>query len=47
MADKRDYAHWCVQLMDGDTYFMEDLYKALEEDGFVDENHEWIYEEEE
>ena len=48
MADKQQYARWCYQLMEGDTYFLEDLNKALKEDGFVDENaHEWIDEEEE
>jgi len=42
--DAAYYAQCCVNLMLGDTAFIEDMYKALEEDGFVDENGEWIYE---
>ena len=47
MASKEDYAQWCVDLMLGDTYMIDDLYEALKEDKLVDEDGEWIYEDEE
>ena len=47
MATKKQYAQWCYDLIGGDTYFLETLYEELEVDGFVDEDHEWIYEEDE
>lgn len=47
MATKRDYANYCVALMEGDTAFISKLYELLEEDGFVDDNGEWIYEDDE
>ena len=45
MATKEDYAHYCMQLMEGDTHMIVDLYEDLREDGFVDDDDEWIYEE--
>ena len=46
MATKEEYAYFCTQLMEGDTYMIEDLYKALRGDGLVNSQDEWIYEDE-
>lgn len=46
MADKKDYAKWCVMLIEGDDYIVDDIYEALHDDGFVDEDQEWNYDHE-
>lgn len=38
----KDLAYTIYQLMEGDT--PEGVYENLHELGFVDSNHEWIYE---
>jgi len=50
MSDRdklQEYAYWILGLMDGDTYFISDMMETLEADGFVDENGEAIYEDDE
>lgn len=42
MATKAQYAKWCNQLVEGDDV-LEELFKALHEDGFTDEEGFWIY----
>lgn len=44
MATKKQYARWCMDIIEGDTYMLDDIYAALEDDGFTDENQEWIHE---
>ena len=41
------YAGWIMSLMDGDTHQIADMMDTLEDDGFVDEDGEMIYREEE
>ena len=40
---KAQYAYYCIQLIEGEDYMLEDLFKALREDGFTDESDEWVY----
>lgn len=47
MASRDEYAHWCMRLMEGDDVFINDMMAALYEDGYIDENDEWIYDEDE
>ena len=42
MATKEDYAYYCIQFMEGDSHMIGELYDDLMEDGFVDEDQEWI-----
>lgn len=42
MATKAQYAEWCNQLVEGDDV-LDELYAALHEDGFTDEDGFWIY----
>ena len=46
MATKADYVHWIFMLMEGDTHHIGDMYKALREDGYADEDRFPIYEDE-
>ena len=46
MATKEQYAYWCLQLVDGDDIY-EELFSALNKDGYTDEEGFWIYAEEE
>ena len=45
MATKEQYAEWCVQLVEGDDV-LDELYAALQADGFTNEGGFWIYSEE-
>lgn len=45
MASRDEYAMWCMKLMDGDDHIINDLMAALYEDGYIDEDSEWIYDE--
>lgn len=47
MASRDEYAHWCMRLMEGDDVFINDMMAALYEDGYIDEDSEWIYDDEE
>lgn len=47
MADARQYAMWCMMLIDGDDHMIDDIYAAMLEDGFADEDNEWIDEDDE
>ena len=42
MATKAQYAEWCNKLVEGDDV-LEELFKALHEDGFTYEDGCWIY----
>jgi hypothetical protein len=44
VADKKQYAKWCYKLIDGDDP-IDEIYEALLKDGFVDEDQEWVCEE--
>lgn len=45
MASRDEYAKWCMQLMEGDDHIVDDLMAALYEDGYIDEDSEWLYDE--
>jgi hypothetical protein len=36
MATKKQYAIWALKLAEGEDFFVDDLYEALIEDGYVD-----------
>jgi hypothetical protein len=41
MATAEQYAKWCIQIIDGNADIIDDIYEAMYDDGFVDENQEW------
>lgn len=47
MNNERMYAYWCMQLIEGDTYMVDDIFEQLRKDGYTDEDDEWICEEDE
>jgi hypothetical protein len=38
MANKEDYAKWCAQLIQGEDHMIDDIYAALIEDGYVNDD---------
>jgi hypothetical protein len=42
-TQQQQYAHWIMQLMDGDTHHINNMLTQMREDGMIDENHEEIY----
>lgn len=47
MADARQYARWCMRLIEGDDHIIDDIFAAMLEDGFADEDNEWVADEDE
>lgn len=47
MATRDEYAAWCMKLIEGDDYFINDVMAALYEDGYIDETQEWVYDDDE
>lgn len=47
MANAEQYAKWCMMLIEGDDHIIDDIFAAMLEDGFIDEDQEWIDEDEE
>lgn len=47
MATAEQYAKWCMMLIEGQDHMVDDIYEALYDDGFVDSDQEWIYDEDE
>lgn len=45
MASAEQYAKWCMMLIEGDDHIVDDIFAAMLEDGFVDEDNEWLYDE--
>lgn len=45
MATAEQYARWCMRLIDGDDHIIDDILEAMYDDGFVDEDQEWVSEE--
>jgi hypothetical protein len=43
VTKQQQYANWIMQLMGGDTYFIESMMETLQGDGMVDENYELVY----
>ena len=47
MVSKKQYATWALKLAEGEDHFVDELYDALIEDGYVDyRNNLVIYDEE-
>lgn len=46
MATAEQYAKWCLMLIEGDDHIVDEIYEALYDDGFVDSDQEWVYDEE-
>lgn len=47
MATAEQYAKWCLMLIEGDDHMVDDIYEAMYEDGFIDTDQEWVYDEDE
>lgn len=47
MATAEQYAKWCLMLIEGDDHIVDDIYEAMYDDGFIDDDQEWISEDEE
>lgn len=45
MATKKQYAVWALKLAEGEDFFVDDLYEALIEDGYVDYRNKLVVEE--
>lgn len=41
MASRKQYAKWCLQLIEGEDYMVEDILESMREDEFVDQDDEW------
>ena len=46
MATAEQYAKWCTALIDGDDMVVDDIFEAMYDDGFIDEDQEWNIEDE-
>ena len=44
MATAEQYAKWCMALIDGDDMVVDDIFEAMYDDGFIDEDQEWAVE---
>lgn len=47
MATAKEYARWCMMLIEGEDYIVDDIFEAMHDDGFIDDDHEWNYDEDE
>lgn len=46
MATAEQYAKWCIKLIDGNENIIDDIFEAMYDDGFIDEDREWDVEDE-
>ena len=46
MATKKEYAKWCMMLIEGEDFMVDDIFEAMHDDGFIDEGQEWVSEDE-
>jgi hypothetical protein len=44
MATAEQYAKWCLMLIDGNDHIVDDVFEAMYDDGFIDEDQELIIE---
>ncbi len=44
MATAEQYAKWCLMLIDGNDHIVDDIFEAMYDDGFIDEDQELIIE---
>lgn len=47
MATAEQYAKWCMMLIEGEDHMVDEIYEAMYDDGFIDNDQEWIYDENE
>jgi hypothetical protein len=47
MATAKQYAEWCVKLIEGEDYLVDDILEALYDDGYIDDTQEWVYDDDE
>lgn len=47
MATTEQYAKWCLMLIEGEDHMADEIFEALYEDGFIDNDQEWIVDEDE
>ena len=47
MATTEQYAKWCMMLIEGYDHIVDEIFDALYDDGFIDEDQEWVIEEDE
>lgn len=47
MATAEQYAKWCMMLIEGQDHMVDDIFEAMYDDGFVDSDQEWVYDEDE
>lgn len=47
MATAEQYARWCMMLIEGDDHMIDDIFEALYEDGYIDEDQEWVVDDDE
>jgi hypothetical protein len=47
MATAEQYAKWCMMLIEGEHHMVDEIFEAMYEDGFVDSDQEWVYDDEE
>jgi hypothetical protein len=43
MATAEQYAKWCMMLIEGDDHIYDDIFAAMLEDGFTDQDQEWVH----
>jgi hypothetical protein len=46
MATKKEYAKWCMMLIEGEDFMVDDIFEAMHDDGFIDDGQEWVSEDE-
>jgi len=46
MATAEQYAKWCMRLIEGDDHIVDDIYSAMYDDGFMDDDQEWTVDDE-
>jgi hypothetical protein len=44
MATAEQYAKWCLMLIDGNDHIVDDIFEAMYDDGFIDEDQELVIE---
>ena len=43
ITDAKQYAQWCLMLIEGDDYMYDDIFAAMFKDGFTNKDGEWLY----
>jgi hypothetical protein len=43
MATAEQYAKWCMMLIEGDDHMIDEIFEAMYDDRFIDDDQEWLY----